>query len=307
MIGIQEIASYIPERRISNYTKESKFGINDEFIKGKIGVEHVAVKEEFEETSDLCVKAFQKLQEKVSIEKNDIEIVIVVTQNPDYSLPHTSAIVHGKLDLPENCAAFDISLGCSGFVYGLSVIESFMKCNNMTKGILFTSDPYSKIIDPNDKNTSLLFGDAATATLISDTPVYSSEEFSFGTIGKSYKDLICENHTLYMNGRAVSTFARKQVPHAISEMLKKYNVGFNDIDMYLFHQGSYFMVTTLAKMLGLDNSKYVYDISDYGNTVSSSIPILLEHQIPIKDNKLLMASGFGVGLSWANVLFRRVV
>ena len=92
-----------------------------------------------------------------------------------------------------------------------------MKCNNMTKGILFTSDPYSKIIDPDDKNTSLLFGDAATATLISDTPVYSSEEFTFGTIGKSYKDLICENNTLYMNGRAVSTFARKQVPHAISE------------------------------------------------------------------------------------------
>ena len=90
-------------------------------------------------------------------------------------------------------------------------------------------------------------------------------------------------------------------------MLKKNNIGANDVDMYLFHQGSYFMVTTLAKMLGLDNSKYVYDINDYGNTVSSSIPILLEHQIPIKENKLLMASGFGVGLSWANVLFRRVV
>ena len=106
MIGIQEIASYIPARRISNYTKESKFGINDEFIKDKIGVEHIAVKDDSEDTSDLCVKAFHKLQEKVSINKDDIEIVVVVTQNPDYSIPHSSAIVHGKLDLSEKLCFF---------------------------------------------------------------------------------------------------------------------------------------------------------------------------------------------------------
>ena len=305
MIGIQEIASYIPERRVSNYNKKKKFDITDEFIKEKIGVESVSIKDTTEDSSDLCVKAFQKLQEKISINKNEIEVLIVITQNPDYNLPHTGAIVHGKLDLPESCASFDVSLGCSGFVYGLSIIESFMKCNNMTKGLLFTADPYSKIIDPYDKNTSLLFGDASSVTLISDKPVYISKGYSFGTIGKAYKDLICEDNTLYMNGRAISTFARRQIPSTIFELLKKGNLELNDIDKYLFHQGSRYLVTSIAKQLKLDESKYVFDIYDYGNTVSSSIPILLEKQIPETKNKLLLASGFGVGLSWSNVIIER--
>jgi 3-oxoacyl-[acyl-carrier-protein] synthase III len=306
MVGIQEIASYIPEKRVSNYSRKEKFGISDKFIKEKIGVECVSVKDDSENSSDLCIKAFHNLQKKVSINKDEIEVVIVVTQNPDYNLPHTSALVHGKLDLPENCASFDISLGCSGFVYGLSVIESFMKCNNLTKGLLFTADPYSKIIDPDDKNTTLLFGDAAAVVFISDNPIYTTTTYSFGTIGKSHKDLICENNTLHMNGRAISTFARKQVPLSISKLLKKVDLKLNDIDKYLFHQGSRFMVTTLARQLGLDSNKYVYDISKYGNTVSSSIPILLEKQIPQTENKLILASGFGVGLSLANVIIKRV-
>jgi len=306
MVGIQEVASYIPEKRISNYSRKEKFGITDEFIKDKIGVESVSVKDDSEETSDLCVKAFYNLQEKVSINKDEIEVVVVVTQNPDYMLPHTSAIVHGKLDLPEDCATFDVSLGCSGFVYGLSIIESFMKCNNMTKGILITADPYSKIVDPTDKNTTLLFGDAASAVLISDTPIYTTEAYTFGTIGKLHKDLICENNTLYMNGRAVSSFARKTVPSAILKLLKSKDVAINDIDQYLFHQGSRKMIVWMAKRLGIDSTKYMYDIHNYGNTVSSSIPILLEKQILITENKLLLASGFGVGLSWANVIFKRV-
>jgi 3-oxoacyl-[acyl-carrier-protein] synthase III len=306
MLGVQEIASYIPEKRISNYSRKEKFGITDEFIKEKIGVEFVSIKSDFENSSDLCIKAFHNLQKKVSINKDEIEVIIVVTQNPDYNLPHTAALVQGRLNLPESCASFDISLGCSGFVYGLSVIESFMTCNNMTKGILLTSDPYSKIVDPNDKNTTLLFGDAATATLISDKPVYSTEAFDFGTNGKSYNELICEDNTLYMNGRAISTFARKHVPDGIINFLKKTNFTVSDIDQFLFHQGSRFMVKTLGKMLELDSSKYMFDVADFGNTVSSSIPILLEKQIPQTENKLLLASGFGVGLSWANVILKRV-
>ena len=306
MLGIQNIASYIPEKRVSNYTRKQKFDINDEFIKEKIGVEFIAVKSDTEDTSDLCIKAFHNLQEKVSVNKDEIDVVVIVTQNPDHSLPQTSALVHGKLDLPENCAAFDISLGCSGFVYGLSVIESFMKCNNMTKGLLFTADPYSKIIDPDDKNTALLFGDAATVSLISDKPLYTTETYSFGTIGKSYKELICENKTLYMNGRAVSTFARKHVPDGIIKFLEKTNFTLEDIDMYLFHQGSKKMVDWLAKRLRIEDNKYVFDVAGYGNTVSSSIPILLEKQVLKTENRLLLASGFGVGLSWANVIIKRV-
>jgi len=306
MVGIQEIASYIPEKRISNYNKKEKFGITDDFIKNKIGVESVAVKDDSEDCSDLCVKAFQNLQKKITIDKDEIDIIVVVTQNPDYNLPHTSAIVHGQLDLPQSCAAFDVSLGCSGFVYGMSVIESFMKCNNMKSGLLFTSDPYSKIIDVNDKNTSLLFGDAATVSLFSHDPVYVSKEFLFGTKGKHYHDLICENKTLTMNGRAISTFGRKLIPAEIMKLLDKIELSIDEIDQFLFHPGSLFMIKSLAHVLNLDESKYVYDILHYGNTVSSSIPILLEKQFIETKNKLLLLSGFGVGLSWGNAVIKRV-
>lgn len=307
MLGIQEVGSYIPKKRISNYFKKDKFDITEEFILKKIGIESVSVKDTSEDTSDLCVQAYKQLKEKVNIKNEDIEVIIVVTQNPDYTLPQSSAIVHGKLGLNNSCASFDISLGCSGFVYALSVIQSFMICNKMKKGLLFTSDPYSKIIDPDDKNTSLLFGDGAAVTLISDKPVFSTIGFSYGTIGTSYKELLCENNILYMNGRAISSFAMKVIPKDIINLLAKHKLSLNDIDKYLFHQGSKFIVDSLAKRLELNEKKIVFDIYNYGNTVSSSLPILLEKQISQKRNKLLLISGFGVGLSWANAILKRVI
>src|SRR3546814_2884839 len=114
---------------------------------------------------------------------NEIQVLVVVTQNPDNNLPHVAAQVHGKAALPEQCAAFDVSLGCSGYVYGLSIITSFMAVNGFERGVLITADPYSKIVDKNDKNTRLLFGDAATATLISNEPLLVAGPFSFGTTG----------------------------------------------------------------------------------------------------------------------------
>jgi 3-oxoacyl-[acyl-carrier-protein] synthase III len=306
MLGIAEIGSYIPKRKISNYSKKKKFGITDEFIKEKLGVEAIAIKESSENTSDLCMKAYQNLEKKIDINKDEIEMLIVVTQNPDYTIPQTSAILHGKLGLNTKCAAFDISLGCSGFVYGLASIQSFMEVNNMKKGLLFTADPYSKIINSNDKNTSMIFGDAAAVTLITDTPVLKSVDFTYGTMGTSYKELICENNELTMNGRAVSNFAIKTVPKDILELLEKCNVEKDDVDVYLFHQGSKFIVSNLAKRLNLSPEKVIFDIANYGNTVSSSIPILIEKQLNNKNSKIMLASGFGVGLSWANVILKRI-
>lgn len=306
MLGIEEIAYYIPKKRVSNYDRKERFGIEDDFIKDRIGVEEIAVKADSENTSDLCISAYKKLKEKIPLNEQDIDLIIVVTQNPDYMIPQTSAIIHGKLGFKEECASFDISLGCSGFVYGLSVIQAFMSAYKMKKGLLFTSDPYSKIVDPADKNTSLLFGDAATVTLISDNPVFTADDFIFGTSGVSYKDLLCENNTLYMNGRGIANFAIKVVPKDIVALLDRNNLSLNDIDKYLIHQGSKFIVTSLAKKIGLDESKVIYDINSYGNTVSSSIPIMLEKIFYDKSIKKVLASGFGVGLSWANALLKRV-
>jgi 3-oxoacyl-[acyl-carrier-protein] synthase III len=302
MIGITAIASYIPENKISNLDRLEKFETDENFIYNKIGIKEVAIKKEDEETSDLAVKAFLNLEKKYNFNREEIEALIVVTQNPDKNIPHTSAFVHGKLELPESCAAFDISLGCSGFVYGLSVIKSFMKDNDFKNGILITADPYSKILDPDDKNTSLLFGDAATATLLTENPLYNIGKFNFGTIGKDWNNLVCDNNILSMNGRGIFNFAAKYVPVDVKNLLLKNNLELTDIDKFIFHQGSKYIVDTLTRRIGLPEEKVAFDILDYGNTVSSSIPIILEKEMEKDNNKKILICGFGVGLSWSSTI-----
>lgn len=305
MLGITEIASYIPSKKVSNIERKDNYDTDEVFIKDKIGITHVAVKEIDEDTSDMAEKAFINLISKINIKKEEIEVIIVVTQNPDKNIPHTSALLHDKLDLPESCAAFDISLGCSGFVYGLSVILSFMESNNLTKGLLFTCDPYSKIIDQSDKNTALLFGDAASVSYITEKPKFKCGKFTFGTIGKEWNNLVCENNVLSMNGRGIFNFAAKYIPVDFKNLCEKNNIEPEMIDKFIFHQGSKYIVDTLTRRLRIEESKVIYDIMEYGNTVSSSIPIILEKFLDDKSTKSILISGFGVGLSWSsNILYR---
>ncbi len=305
MLGIKTVATYIPDTKKSNYDLKEKFEIDDDFIENKIGVKHHAVKDEWYRSSDMCVRAFENLQNSHAINKEEIECCIVVTQNPDFNLPHTAAIVHGKLDLPTNCAAFDISLGCSGFVYGLSNIISFMKNNGMKKGILFTSDQYSDIVNTDDKNTALLFGDAATATLISDDATYVPIDFSFGTNGKDYKELMCDGE-LSMNGRAIFSFTATTAPKHIKALLEKNNLTDEDIEKYYLHQGSKYIVDTIRKRLKVNESKVPFDMAEYGNTTSSSIPIMLSKDIDKTSKGKVVLSAFGVGLSWASAIIEKI-
>ena len=304
MLGIEAIASYIPLRKESNYDLKSKFEVDDTFIENKIGVKTRARKEESEKASDLCVKAFANLQQAQTLDLDTITCCIVVTQNPDHNIPHTSAIVHGKLGLPQTCAAFDISLGCSGYVYGLSNIIAFMQSNGMKKGLLFTADPYSEIIDSDDKNTALLFGDAATVTLIGEAPVFTALDFSFGTKGSDYKELICDEY-LYMNGRAVFSFTATTAPTHIKQLLQKNGLTDADIVRYFLHQGSRYIVDTIRKRLKTDAQKVPFDMAEYGNTVSSTIPIMLEKEAKSSRTGKMVLSAFGVGLSWASAIIEK--
>lgn len=306
MIGIEGIGVYLPSNRISNYSLKEKFEMDDYFIENKIGVASVARKAEDEDTSDLGVKAFHSLQQKMGFNPEDIECLFVVTQNPDYNLPHTSAIIHGKLELQDQCACFDISLGCSGFVYGLSAIESFMLQNQMEKGILITADPYSKVINSEDKNTSVLFGDGASATLVSTNPKLISGAYTFGTRGKDHQGLICQDNLLSMSGHAIFNFAAKTVPADIKTALSKNNLDLEDIDCFVFHQGSKYIVDTLRKRLKINPEKVPFVINEYGNTVSSSIPIILADIMDEEGMNKLLISGFGVGLSWASTVLKKV-
>jgi len=305
-LGIKDIGVHIPSKRTDNIEKLKKFGFKSTFLDEKIGVFKTSVKDDGDECSDLCVKAWNSLLEKTEFDKNDIDVIVVATQNADVRMPHAAAHVHGKLDLKPSCASFDISLGCSGFVYGLSTIISFMKSNGMKKGVLFTGDPYSKIIDPDDRNTSLLFGDAATATLITDDPEIIPGKFTFGTLGQKSEEIKLVDEKLFMNGSAVVKFVKRYIPNDIRNNVKINGLNMEDIDKFILHQASKFMVGIVTKDLGIDETKAPYKIWDYGNTISSSIPILLENEIHEKNSKNYLISGFGIGLSWASCVLQRI-
>lgn len=303
MLGIQEVASYLPEKKVSNYDKKEKFALDDNFIENKIGIKSHTLKEKDEKASDLAIKAFENLTKKIKIHKEDIECCVVVTQNPDFNIPHTSAIIHGKLEFSQDCACFDISLGCSGYVYGLSIIMAFMKSNNLKNGLLFTSDPYSEIIDHEDKNTDLIFGDGATVTQIKEDAIYIPKKFKFGTNGKAYKEILCDKK-LYMNGRAVFNFTATIIPKHIQKLLSDNDLEDKDIDKYILHQGSKYIVDTIRKRLKVDEIKVPFDIHEYGNTISSAIPIILEKELHNENNRLLL-SAYGIGLSWGSVILEK--
>jgi len=306
MHGILEIASYFPSTVESNLDLKDQFGLDPEFLEKKVGVLHRRRKAADEETSDLCVRAYEALCRKKEIDPAEIDFLMVCTQNPDgRGLPHTSAIVHRKLELADSVAAFDISLGCSGYVYGLSVALSFMKANQMGKGLFFTADPYSKIVRPEDKNTVLLFGDAATITLLGPSAPWIFGDALYYTRGSGAEALCCYDEGLSMNGRAIFNFALLSVPEQVRRLVAKAGIELDDIDLFLFHQGSRFMVEQIIRRLGIPPEKAPIDLEDKGNTVSSSIPVLLEDFYRKAGLERILLSGFGVGLSWASAILRR--
>ena len=307
MIGINNIGCYIASERISNLKKAEKHGVTHDFIAEKIGIASVARKKSAEKASDLCVLAYDDLVARVNESAlDDIEFLCVCTQNGDYQLPQTSAIVQSKLGISKRCAAFDISLGCSGYVYSLHIAKSFMDACGLKKGLLFTSDPYSEIIDPNDKNTDLLFGDGAAATLLTDNPVFDLCDGVFETDGKIFEHLIKrDNEKLVMNGRGIFNFAMTHVPELVTRCLNANALGEEDIDLFLLHQASKYIIDNLRRRMKLEQEKVPFLIKEYGNTVSSSIPIALSEYLNKTDKKNILICGFGVGLSIAASVLRR--
>ena len=216
MIGIKAIASYIPEKAIDNVKQALLFGETKDFIENKIGALTLPRKGDNQESSDLSVMAFNALIESFTeLNKDSIDAIVVVTQNPDGDgLPHTAAILQRKLSLPTTVAAFDVSLGCSGYVYGLFILKGFLESSGLKNGILITSDPYSKIINSDDRVTTLLFGDASTATWVGEDPKWSLNAVDYGTNGSGSDFLKSEHGRLHMNGRQVFNFALTHVaPH----------------------------------------------------------------------------------------------
>ena len=307
MIGIKAIASYVPTRSVDNVERARGFGETESFVRNKIGAIRLPLKDATQETSDLAMLAVQALLDKCpGLSKDLVDVIVVVTQNPDgEGLPHTAAILQDKLGLPVKVAAFDISLGCSGYVYGVFALKGFLEASRLTNGILVTADPYSKVVDPANRVTSLLFGDAATATWLGLEPLWKLDAVAYGTNGAGSSYLKTEKRRLHMNGRQIFNFALGQVAPHIKELLQREGLSVEEVDSYYLHQGSAAVIDAIARQFPGLEDRFVNDMLETGNTVSSSIPLLLQKRAFEGDANRIMLCGFGVGLSWASAIISK--
>jgi len=320
MVVIKAIEYYLPEQTELNNSEDkltAKIGINQR---------HIAKKDEF--ASDLGIAAAEKLFEKNDITRKEIDFLLYCTQSSDYYLPTTACILQDKLELSTSIGALDINLGCSGYIYGLSLAKALIE-NGQAKNVLFiTADTYSKFINDQDRSVRPLFGDGATATLLSEgSSVYGLQSFVFGTDGSGMNNLIVpagglrnpiseinlqeetdsfgnirSNSNLYMNGPEVFNFTLREVPGAIKKLMEKEGNSIESYDFFIFHQANQYMLDYLRKKLKIESDKFSIQFSDCGNTVSSTIPIALKRELlngKIKKGDRIMMVGFGVGYSWA--------
>lgn len=322
---INSISYYLPEKVVTNDDLITDFPEwTVEKVANKIGVNKRHVTKEGETATDLAVNAAMKLFSEHNIDKSKIDFILFCTQSPDYHLPTSACLIQNRLGLSTSCGAIDFNLGCSGYVYGLSLAKGLLLGGVAKNILLLTAETYSKFIHPKDKGNRTIFGDAATATLISDHGFASIEDFSLGTDGSGADNLIVRNGAarsdfstpitdvenlerefsdsyLYMNGPEIFNFTLERVPEVVNSILQKNNLLITDINYFIFHQANKYMLNFLRKKMKVDEAKFVIQMEDTGNTVSSTIPIALyiERQKSsfVSEQNILLV-GFGVGYSW---------
>lgn len=313
---LKYISTYVPSVKITNHDIALKFPEWDsEKIFEKIGIKERFIAKPDEFVSDMAVQAIENLVGEYSINLSEIDYFILCTQSPDYQLPTTACIVQDKVGLSKNCAAIDINQGCSGYIYGLSLASSLVASGNSKNVLLVTADMYSKRINSEDKGNISLFGDAATASIISSEGDYEIGKFTLGTDGLGADNLIIKNsgtkfiretdsadlqNYLYMNGSEIFDFTSRNVPNLVDSNLKLNDLEKEDIDLFVFHQANTFMLNFLRKRIKIKEENFLFNMEYYGNTVSSSIPLAFKDSFYSNNNKIMFV-GFGVGYSWGAV------
>jgi 3-oxoacyl-[acyl-carrier-protein] synthase III len=332
---ILDLAAYLPAQMLSNDELAllyPEWPAEKIYSKTGIKIRHIAANDQT--AADLAYEAARELFARGAIKPDDVDFIILCTQAPDYILPTTACILQNRLGIPRHTGALDINLGCSGFVYGLSLAKGLIETGAARCVLLLTADTYSKYIHPLDKSVRTLFGDAAAATAIvaEDADSESIGPFVFGTDGSGAKNLIVEAgsfrrpadsdssveqfdesgnvrtaENLYMNGAEVMTFSLKEVPKAVDLLLEKTGYTRGEIDFFVLHQANKFMLEALRKKLKVPESKLPIYVENCGNTVSSTIPLALiqmrEHGHLMPGVKMMLV-GFGVGYSWAACLLK---
>lgn len=277
-------------------------------------------------TSDLCLAAAEQLITDLGWDKSEIDGLIFVSQTPDYILPATSCVLHGKLGLKKSCMSLDISLGCSGWVYGLSVALSLLETGYLRKVLLMAGDARKHAAEEPDQ----LFGYAGTVTALEYAPDSASILMELGSDGTGYDAIIrpgggtrnpftaeslvleeCEDgrkrHALQtrMKGMDVFAFGITTAPKSIKQLGKQFGFDYTDYDYFVFHQANRMMNETIRKKLKIEEEKVPYSMTHFGNTSSASIPLTIVTQLSDKlsGHKKIIGCAFGVGLSWGSVAF----
>ena len=323
---IGPIAVHYPSRLETNLELHAAFPDWDiPLIEEKTGIAQRHIAEPGETASDLAYLAAMKLFHDHSIDPASIDYIMLCTQTPDYPLPTTACLLQNRLNVPTRSGAIDFNLGCSGFVYGLSLAEGLICSGQAKRILLLTAETYSKYIDAEDRSLRTIFGDAAAATLIHAGDTQTLTGFRFGTDGSGADTLLVADggarepsqaikprhrkrwkSRLYMDGPSLISFTVTAVPQLVREMLSDANLTFDQIDFFLMHQATDKMLSQLRIALGVSDDRLPIRLRNCGNTVSSTLPILIHDMresgelVPGKQNIMV---GFGVGWSWAGCLW----
>lgn len=326
---IKAISYYLPEKVYTNEDLVKDFPEwTVEKVAVKVGVKERHISSENETATDLATKSAEMLFNEHKIDRSSIDFLLLCTQSPDYFLPTSACLIQNRLGLRTDIGALDFNLGCSGFVYGLSLAKGLIMGGIAKNVLLLTAETYSKYLHPKDKGNRTIFGDAAAATLISSDGFAEIGNFCLGTDGRGAQNLIVKkgglrhpsefndlmidengnplsSDYLFMNGGEIFNFTAEAVPVLVEDVLAKNNQLKENIDLFVFHQANKYMMNYLRKLIEIDSDKFYYFLENVGNTVSSTIPIALyEAQ---KENKLkgnILIAGFGVGYSWGATILK---
>ena len=332
-IGIAGIAACVPKQTIDNYHYTQYFPEDVVHkVVDKIGIFERRFADDHTCASDLCFAAAERLIADLQVDKLEIDVLIFISQTPDYRMPATAFLLQERLGLPKTTMAFDLSLGCSAFLYGLSVGYSLLQQPHIRKVLLLDGETRSKVYSPKDRKTAFLFGDAGAAVLLERGEKYGESYFSLNSDGSMADTIKIEGggyrmpsseETLrervvdeygnirslehgYMDGDDVFNFVASKVPKDIKYLCSEVGEDIQSMDYYLLHQANNFMNQFLVKKLKLDEEKVPSSIAKFGNTSSVSIPLTIVSELnnQLSGNKKLMLSAFGVGLSWGTVILQ---
>lgn len=330
-VGVSALSAAIPSTIIDNYNYTRYFDKDQvKLVVDKIEIYQRRFADDKTCSSDLCFAAAERLIMDNNIDKADIDLLIFISQTPDYRMPATSVLLQDRLGLSNSTVAFDINLGCSAFLYGMSVAFSMMSSGNFKKALILDGETRSKVYSPKDRRTAFLFGDGGVAALVERNDKFGKSFFSLNSDGsrgdlikinaggyrmpssmETVKEKVVDEYGNirseeqgYMNGSDVFNFVITEIPKDIRKLLTYSGTSIEELDYYVFHQANNFINHYLAKKLHLDSAKIPSTVEKYGNTSSVSVPLTIADQLNgrMSGDKKLLLSAFGVGMTWASAI-----